>query len=78
MSAGEVRRAEVLSRVGEGEFGVVDAAEMRGVSYRQGKRWWKRYREEGPRGLVHRSAGRPSNRASAEEFREKVLERVRE
>jgi transposase len=78
MSEGEVRRAEVLSRVAEGELGVVDAAEMLGLSYRQGKRWWKRYREEGPRGMVHRSAGRRSNRAKPEEFREKVLERVRE
>src|SRR6266550_8702644 len=78
MSEGEVRRAEVLSRVAEGELGVVNAAEMLGLSYRQGKRLWKRYREEGPRGMVHRSAGRRSNRALREEFREKVLERVRE
>ena len=78
MSEVEIRRAEVLSRVAEGELGVVKAAGMLQVSYRQGKRLWKRYREEGPRGLVHRSAGRRSNRARPEEFREKVLERVRE
>ena len=42
---------------------MVDAAVLTGVGYRQGKRLWKRYREEGAKGLKHRSAGRRSNRA---------------
>jgi len=78
MSQKELRRVEVLSRVKEGGLQLVNAAELVRVSYRQAKRLWKRYREEGPRGLVHRSAGRRSNRAKPEQFREKVLERVRE
>jgi transposase len=57
---------------------VVDAAALLGVSYRQAKRLWKRYGEEGAAGLKHRSAGRRSNRAYAESFRRKVLGRVRE
>src|ERR1035437_1943530 len=48
-----------------------------GVSYRQGKRLWKRNREAGPEGLRHRSAGRESNRAKPKKFREKVLRLVR-
>lgn len=47
----------VLGRVKNGQLRVVDAVRLLGVSYRQAKRLWKRYREEGPAGLKHRSAG---------------------
>lgn len=77
MSRRELRRVEVLARVQAGELKLVNAAELIGVSYRQGKRLWKRYREEGPEGLQHRSAGRASNRAKPKQWREKVLRLVR-
>ena len=48
------------------------------VSYRQAKRLWKRYREEGAAGLQHRSTGRVSNHAHELKFRRKVLQLVRE
>ena len=57
---------------------MVDAAVLMRLSYRQTKRLWKRYREEGAAGLKHRSAGRRSNRAYAEKFRRQVLGLVRE
>src|SRR5205085_280722 len=47
MSERELRRAEVLARVAEGGWTLVEAAERMEVSYRQGKRRWKRYRGEG-------------------------------
>ena len=78
MSRRELGRVEVLSRVKAGELKVVDAAELMVVSYRQGKRLWARYREEGAAGLQHRSARRRSNRAKAEKFQERVLRRVRD
>ncbi len=78
MSKRELGRVEVLARVKSGELRVVDAAVLMRVSYRQAKRLWKRYREEGAAGLKHRSAGRRSNRAYAEKFRCKVLGRVGE
>ena len=77
MSEKELKRVEVLSRAKAGELKLVDVAELMGVSYRQVKRLWKRYREEGPEGLQHRSAGRKSNRARPKKFREKVLRLVR-
>ena len=43
MSERELRRGEVLSRIARGEIRVGNAAELMGVSYRQGKRLWKRY-----------------------------------
>ncbi len=78
MSKRELGRVEVLARVRSQQLRVVDAATLMGLSYRQAKRLWKRYREEGAAGLQHRSAGRASHRAYAPQFRCKVLRRVRE
>jgi transposase len=78
MSQKELCRVEVLARVKSKELKVVDAASLVGVSYRQGKRLWKRYREEGPGGLKHRSAGRASPRAKPARFRRRVMQLVRE
>ena len=78
MSKRELGRVEVLARVGSQQLRLVDAHRLMGVSYRQAKRLWKRYREEGAAGLQHRSAGRVSNRAHEEQFRRQVLRLVRE
>jgi len=77
MSARELRRVEVLSRVKAGELRLGHAAELVGVSYRQVKRLWRRYRGEGPKGLQHRSVGRRSQRATPVAFREQVMGLVR-
>jgi transposase-like protein len=45
-----------------------------GVGYRQAKRIYRRYREEGSQGLVHRNHGRPSHRRLDEEFRRTVVQ----
>ncbi len=77
MSKRELGRVEVLARVRSQELRLVDAAALLHVSYRQAKRLWKRYGEEGAAGLKHRSAGRRSNRAYPEKFRRKALGLVR-
>src|SRR5579863_6843016 len=78
MSDRELGRVEVLARVKSGELRVVDGAELMRVSYRQAKRLWKRYEEEGAAGLKHRSAGRRSHRAYEKKFRRQVLKLVGE
>lgn len=78
MSKRELARVGVLARVKSRDLRVVDAAALMRLSYRQGKRLWKRYREEGGAGLKHRSAGRRSKRAYAERFHGQVLRLVRE
>ena len=78
MSQRELARVEVLARVRSLQLRLVDAARLMQVSYRQAKRLWKRYRENGAAGLRHGSAGRPSHRARDERFRQRVLRRVRE
>ncbi len=77
MSKRELGRVEVMARVRSKQLRVVDAAKILRLSYRQAKRLWKRYREEGAAGLKHRRAGRRSNRAYGERFRRKVLGLVR-
>ena len=78
MSKGELGRVEALARVRSKQLRLVDATRLMRVCYRQAKRLWKRYREEGAAGLKHRSAGRRSHHAYELKFRRKVLRLVRE
>ena len=77
MNERELKRAAVFSRVAEKAWTLVQAAERMAVSYRQGKRLWKRYQAEGPAGLVHGNVGRASNRAKPESLRGRVLGLIR-
>jgi transposase len=77
MSERELRRVGILARVKSGELKVADAARMLFVSYRQAKRLWRRYRDEGAAGLKHGSAGRTSHRAKPKKVRERALRLVR-
>jgi transposase len=78
MSAKERVRVVELKSVEHGEQSLVQAAARMGLSYRQAKRVWLRYREQGDAGLVHRSRGRPSNRCKPESVRQRCLELCRE
>lgn len=73
MSEKERRRLEVLSKVRDGDLSLAKAAELMGMSIRQGKRVYKRYREEGDAGLAHRLRGRPSNRAPEPTAKARIL-----
>jgi transposase len=78
MSSKELKRLGVLGRVEKEALKLVNAAEILGLSYRQMKRIWRRYQEEGAEGLQHRSVGRESGRRKAKKFRAKVLRLVRQ
>jgi transposase-like protein len=54
------------------------ACEFLELSYRQGKRLWRRYRRGGAAGLQHGLCGRAPNRGHPAEFRAAVLKRVAE
>jgi transposase len=77
MSARELSRVEVLSRVRGGTLSLGAAATLLAVSYRHAKRLARRYRAEGAKGLKHRSAGGASNHARPTAERERVLALVR-
>jgi transposase len=77
MSQEERKRAEVMARVKKGDLGLGSAAEILGISYRQTKRIWKRYRKQGAKGLVHGSVGKKSNRAKPKQLRDRAMRLVR-
>jgi hypothetical protein len=78
MSRKEVARAVLLERVVKKEMTLRDSVPLLGVSYRQAKRLYRLYRQEGGAGLVHGNVGRRSNRARPREERGRVLELVEE
>lgn len=61
MNALERRRLTVFSRVKERAISVAEAGRLLGLSQRQARRVWKRYRQRGDAGLVHGLRGRLGN-----------------
>ena len=77
LSRKELSRVEAMGRVKARSLRLGEAAELLGLSYRQAKRIWARYREGGAKALQHANCGRGSNRAYAAKFRAAVLEQVK-
>jgi transposase len=76
LSGKELSRVGVMGRVKAGNLRLCEAAEMLGLSYRQSKRIWARYRKGGAKALQHGNCGRVSNRAYPSKFRAAVLKQV--
>src|SRR5579859_3115946 len=77
LSKKELNRVEVMGRVKAGSLRLIEAAELMGLSYRQSRRIWARYRGGGAKALQHGNCGRVSNRAYRAEFRAAVLKQVK-
>lgn len=75
MSHKELERKRVMEYVLEGRITLTKAAELLEVGYRQAVRICNRFRNQGAKGLIHRSRGRPSNRRHPAPLRKKVLKR---
>ena len=78
MSRREMERAAVLARVKSGSISLTEATPLLGLSYRQAKRLYARYRDRGATGLRHAGAGHRSNRAHPACERAMVTALVRE
>jgi molybdenum-dependent DNA-binding transcriptional regulator ModE len=78
MSRKDCRKVQILSRVKEKIITIRRAGELLGVSYRQAKRLWKRYRDEGEKGVIHRARGAISNNHLEPELKQKVLDRYQD
>jgi transposase len=72
MNARERRRLEIFSRVQEQGLSVAKAADLLGLSERQARRLWKRYRQRGDGALVHGLRGKAGN-AGQGVLRQRVL-----
>ena len=75
MSERDIGRVQMMGLVAEGKRSLSTASEVLEVSYRQAKRIYRRYREEGPPGVVHRSVGKRSHRGLSEELKAQVIEK---
>ena len=78
MSEGERLRKVILEGVRDGRVTLKTAALRLGVTYRQLRRIWKRFQDEGDPGLIHRGRGRPSNRSRPASLRHRAIRRYRE
>jgi len=78
MSQKERTRLGIMQQVKAKEISLAAASKVLRLGYRQLKRVWRRYWDDGDEGLVHRGRGRSSNRAKSGEFKEKVLKRYEE
>jgi transposase len=76
MNRKERKRLVIMAAVKRDELTLVQAAGLSSLSYRQVKRVWCRYREQGDAGLVHQLRGRVSSRRLAPELRARILARV--
>lgn len=77
MSMKERRRLSVLEQVKSDDLTLVRASKVLDLSYRQTRRVYQRFLEEGDVGLVHRLRGRPGNRSSDPMLREQAVELCR-
>ncbi len=73
MSTKELTRVGVLARVKAGTLTVKSAAVLLHVGSRHTKRLVRRYKAKGAKGLIHGSAGRPSNHARPAAERARIL-----
>jgi hypothetical protein len=77
MSRREFDRSAIMARVVSGSISLTEATPLLGVSYRQAKRLYARYKARGASGLIHSAAGRISNRAHPLGERQMVISLVR-
>lgn len=78
MSAKERQRKVEFDGVRKGRLTIKEAAMRLKLSYRHCRRVYKRFCEQGDKGLVHRRRGQRSNRAKPQAFKEAVLLRYQD
>lgn len=78
MSGKERKRMVLVGEIKRGRMSVAEAGRVMGLSYRQAKRIWQRFKKDGDAGLVHRSRGRVGVRRKTDRFRQRVLARYQE
>ena len=76
MSEKEIKRLTILGELEKKQITQAMAAKQIGVSVRQIKRLWRRYREQGAVGLVNKSRGKPSHNQLGEAVKQQVLDLI--
>ena len=76
MSKKEVKRCEVLKMAQEKKITQKQGARKIGVSQRHFRRLMRKYRRDGPEGLISGHRGKPSNNRMLPEKREAIIEKL--
>ena len=78
MSQRELKRLHIIHKVLDRKLKQINAAVVLGLVDRQIRRITKRVREEGDKGIIHRSRRKPSNRALPESLKDKTIKLYRQ
>jgi transposase len=78
MSTKELTRLEVMQRLSEKRLSQKEAANLLGLSIRQVKRLYRKYRKEGAQGLVSQRRGKASNHRLDEQVSQRALDLLKE
>jgi transposase len=73
MSQREVDRLTVIKQLEDKNLRIEEAVKILGISERQTYRILKRIRDEGSKGVIHRSRGKKSNHGYPEELKKRVI-----
>jgi hypothetical protein len=75
MSQKERVRLTVIKQVQQEKLRLTEASAVLGLSYRQTKHVWRRYRIKEDAGLVHAARGKPGKRAKPAQLKARILAR---
>lgn len=78
LSQKELKRLHVIQKVLDGVLKQVEGAEKLSLGDRQIRRLIKKVRNEGDKGIAHKSRGKPSNRKLSKKIKDRVIELYRE
>lgn len=78
MTQGELKRLHIAKKAIDKTITQAEAAEILGITIRQVRRIIRRVRLLGDKGIIHKSRGKPSNRAKPCKIKDKALKLCRE
>lgn len=78
MTKKEIDRVVMVKKIESRQISQVGAAKNLGISDRQMRRLWRRYRADGEGGLMSKKRGKPSNRQINPHVKERALKLIYE
>jgi len=78
MTVMEADKYALMKQIESKKTTITEASRIMGVSYRQARRIWYRYQREGPKGLISKRKGKPSNNRIFVDVREKAIALINE
>jgi transposase len=78
MSEKEIKKTEMMSQLAEKQITQRMAATHLGITVRQVKRLWRKYKDQGVEGLINKSRGKPSHNQLNDEIKKSVVNLILE